>query len=77
MMKLYLSSEVIDIKLLRELKQNFDVVYEYDRDIEIAYDNGILTYKDEEIDISNLIRRELPVSSAIQLVIDSIKGWEK
>jgi hypothetical protein len=75
MTKLYLSSEVIDIKLLRELKQKFDVVFEYNRDIELSYDNGILTYKDDEIDISKMIREDFPVSSVIQMVVDSLKNW--
>lgn len=83
-MKLYLKSKVFNIKLLEDLKANFDVVYPTNKEsiADIILDGDILYIDDIEIDCShwiNVIEKgttSTRLSETIKLVYEDYKSRE-
>jgi hypothetical protein len=76
-MKLYVSSNLVDIELLKELKSKFIVVFKDSRDVDIRFNGNILSYKDNEIDILEIANEKVSIGKAVNLIIDALQGQEE
>ena len=56
-MKIYIDSDIININLLKDLKNKFDVVFEDSQDVKIRLRNNILTFYDIDVDCSHWIEK--------------------
>lgn len=57
-MKLLVQSKIININILKDLKQKFDVVYEDGPDVKLRLNNNILSINNiEEIDCTRWIEK--------------------
>jgi len=56
-MKIYVESHVVSMKLLRDLKKKFNVVYEYGPDVKLRLNNNSLFINENEIDCTHWIEK--------------------
>lgn len=56
-MKIYIDSNIININLLKDLKNKFDVVFEDNKDVKVKLRNNILTFYDIDVDCSHWIEK--------------------
>ena len=83
-MRMYIKSNVINIKILKDLKSKFDVQYEETINTRLILDGSVVTYIDHfgeyfEIDCSQWIEKiindkltNITFSEVIEQIIDSV-----
>lgn len=73
-MKIYIKDKLINLDLLRDLKNNYQVVYKDDSNIRLKLHNNILTVDYIEIDCSSWIEKIEQGNTNISLssLIDTI-----
>ena len=74
-MKIYVKDQIIDIRLLKDLKERFTVVFEDDRDIKLKLNGNIVSINSVDMDCSHWIEKikegntELSLSELIDRIL--------